>query len=989
MLPTVKAFFSRNILAQTPSVDPEDHSKEEVSPFAGERPSVEIANKPLAPQKSQPEKTPGKDPKDSKPKSEKQTITPPEGDVLKNRSEVEILEDGRTSCDQLYEIAKVTATGVIHQQEKINELLVGNQNPKSVSNLLAAWKPDAIKQSKEQPSLLTQQVDSINEVLTTWAELMSEKKQQAITLKEILKKLKTPQWQLPAWLESWVTGTTVHNILTQRQKVFDQARDIFLKSKQPLDRQKKHSLADTLSKIAQGFVNNQIKIFYKDQIVQDYTNNKNNLKERVDGVLRKLFYEDLDKGEAGLYTDQNPVPKDRVSAVKKELIELLRSKYPGVGHISGRMGVSDEQAISSFVEVLVTNKQQRREILDNFMDTIHNGEGPSDRASSFVKQKTLQASLSKLKIVLAQEQTTPQEAPSSQELLADQPSSATPPPELVTAIESVNNLLQQIEQKWILEPMEALIAVYAQPTFVDSLHALGYAWMQKHDEKSKSTNVGVVSATRAGDGERLATIFDNRTGLAKKSMTLILDYAKTIAVPQLTITRDKLYKMSGNTNTPAAKQAAKEAFSDPEVPLAVETKAQEQKQQREKAPESKAPESPEQVLAKKGLTFSEKMLQALGAFEKPAFPEETATPEQKKAFYTNLLKERYEALKLVLGQVPGLITYVKELNAKFGKPSTGASFRPFVQTAGVFKGLFGNFERKRKWITEVQEYINEVVKLVTENKTQFLEDPIKRLALKIQPSNVMGAFQLPADINVEDEAALQKHLTTEYNNALGQLSGKAPESTPESTKDSDEEKTQKIDQSMETLTQAFLKGIEKTVGIKIPDAQHALNLVMQDPQIQTSFKGWKETLTSLAQQPEGLSLDAYQVSAMVEKKAKEYAETKQKALVEAYRAAAASDKQLKAIDDKELQKLALEHFWVEPAEFVKAIKDNKPSTFDPKDDADIAEAKGNKKGDVSLTKGHERADEAKMRETRTSSVNVSLVNRLMSLRKVQRRATTR
>ena len=217
-------------------------------------------------------------------------------------------------------------------------------------------------------------------------------------------------------------------------------------------------------------------------------------------------------------------------------------------------------------------------------------------------------------------------------------------------------------------------------------------------------------------------------------------------------------------------------------------------------------------------------------------------------------------------------------------------------------------------------------------------------------------FELPLDIDPSNSNALQRHLLV-----LEKKYNIKKETVDEKSKKTSELKEITDEIIVPKIIEGFIEGINKfqTVTGKAYDNADFSILLEKDKDLATSFPEWAKEARE----------------ALVQAKTEER-ENVLESLIEKSR------KKAEDFLDKKISS---------KVDFVKAklkiTEEEKKKPFNPEDVKDKATVSGQTESSQSLTKPNETNAEAAMREKKISGSQDVLMNRLMSLRKVQRAIT--
>lgn len=481
--------------------------------------------------------------------------------VIEGRSDREILQDAKTIAIEMHNFAKKASEDAVEAQRQVEQLLGGNEVD-NLKNLIEQQQPGATKKSTpEGKSLFDETTEELLDILASWSVIINELSTHGRTFAEILHKLRLPQFRLPAWLESYATNVAAKTIKEQRRKRFENARERFVDSKRPMTNSQKRFLSELLqNKIDKLEANPRVvenfftRIGGGKKFLQEYTKSSE-LRKRMDEVLMNL---NVNFETKDIY--EKEVPEEIIKQAKNELRKVIRT-FEAQTNKSFDL---QPQQLDAFVDHYVKN---RGPILQSFKQTLETQGGRKAKEPKPPAAADLLKRLTRLGQTINNLNEEANATGEEQQAELQQAIQAY--------VEKINQIVFEfIGSEEMLENTEdneddstaifnayaRIMSLYFDPHFAPSIAALGHKWMQEHPEGSKQSYF-LVEATREGDGERMLSIFDPKTGLGSRTMRSIGDFVKQTAVPGLHEAMFKLEEL-GNVNTSYSDTLEQELYGE-------------------------------------------------------------------------------------------------------------------------------------------------------------------------------------------------------------------------------------------------------------------------------------------------------------------------------------------------------------------------------------------------------------------------------------------
>lgn len=474
--------------------------------------------------------------------------------ILAGRSDGQVLADAKAVAIDIHNFSAKAEKDAVEAQRQVEQLLQGNEG-QNLKSAIEALQPGSTKSDNpEEKSIFDKIAEDILEIFGGWNIVISEKKKQGRMYGEILHKLRRPQFRLPAWLESLSTGTTAEVINKTRKKRFEQARDSFLESKAPMSNAQKRDFNQALQRRVDKLQANQqvINRFFDQQgavkFLKEYTHNKG-LRQAMDGALMPLLV-DMNAKEV---LDQQEIAPEVVQQVKQNLQKTVRDFE---SKSKKDLELSPDQ-LGLFVDHYVKNRGKALQVIKSEL-----GDQPEDKIANTLRPFIRSAQ--KVTETPVEEEATPQEPTAEQNQAAET---------VKRYLEKLNQIIEERigkaeaaeaeqgeENTAIFNAYARITSMYFDPNFSPSLAALGYKWMEEHPEGSKQ-NYLIVETTREGDGEKLLTVFDPKTGAGSRAVKMIGDFVKHMAVPGLNQAMFEFEQLAG-VSTSFTEQRNEQMFGE-------------------------------------------------------------------------------------------------------------------------------------------------------------------------------------------------------------------------------------------------------------------------------------------------------------------------------------------------------------------------------------------------------------------------------------------
>lgn len=498
--------------------------------------------------------------------------------ILGDRSDRQVLADARAIAVEMHKQLVDDSSRLLSRGNEIQQLLNG-RGPNTLRNLLERMKPGATKvagikqfvrqaQVEQVKSTYQTIIDKINDVLITWTTLVNEKKSQTKVYEKVLRKLRLPQFQLPAWLEWYATGVAPDIIKKKRQERYDQTVRDLLDSRRPLSKSQKRLLSDTIRSevdklgIQDRVVENVFKQYPSSNFVKEYYSKRTGLRDSLNRIRDRLVY----NFSTGEFYEETPPPQV-VQSVEQDIQKAIEEyqyktnkdlKVPPDAiklWIRAEMRERDE---------IVEAVKKRLEYESKYPKADSSRRTVLAQTSIQDKMKGVVQGLKSGKADLSQGNGETQTEPSNEETPPRKPPNNEKNAKLLrAALEQVMQTLEDVRKEDMWEIYAQTLKAFGDPNFAASLRALGAKWVKEHGEGS-GASYGLIETTRQGDGEKLLTLFDEPTGLATQSMKLLRDYIEHIGTPLLDEAITDLADLA-EVQTPSSEEARKRTEGEEDV----------------------------------------------------------------------------------------------------------------------------------------------------------------------------------------------------------------------------------------------------------------------------------------------------------------------------------------------------------------------------------------------------------------------------------------
>lgn len=881
---------------------------------------------------------------------------------IEGRSDRQVLNDARAVARELIDVTKEIVDSGLTINNSVNNILYAGQN--SLQNLMEQAKPGSTSTgSADIKSSFGKITDDIQEVIATWIHIINEKKSQAQVYEEMFRKLRLPQFRLPAWLESLATGTSRDIILKKRKERYQKAVDNFLRTKMPAT----GPMVRDFRALMQGSVDklqandNVIKTFFRRQgntrFIREYAKKDSPLRSQLNQVLDGLVY---DATEKKIYDEEPPL--EAITEVKNNIKKVLRN----YGAKTGRDLEVNEETVDAFIRYAIENREAT---LEAVKERIKEYKEPN--VASFISRKVV----AQQSVEQSQQQETERQADPKDIILLKQ------------KMELLHKTLLDFIANNLMEGYANIVKLYYDENFAPSIRALGARWMEEYKEGTHKS-YGLIETTREGDGEKLLTLFEQKRGIAERSMKNIGDFVKYIAEPMLQETIMEL-----------------EELAEVRTPIGEKVKADLQKMPSEEEEDKDTdndsiddiidsdddndtipdqydphPKDKDEELAKtiknQTINVANQVSNSFDDFEGILSQLKPLPSNRQSEEYKNGISNRYKLFKQFVGILKKAYDSFHSIWSKKTEAQVNSkTIRAFVRIAWTPGEVLTRPSTYRKVAEEVKAGWLALTNALEQEVG--IQEAVNQLEKALSPSNVSSKLRL-SGVNIYDESQLQalnEQLVGYYKDLGIALEGEEQQDIL--NKNDQQLYEELLDLSRRSLLQGVNKALRSqnmATSYSLQDFEGLNEKLLKE--IDDGFEEQIEDLIvegTLEEEDEEEVLRSIVVNA--QKAGQEYVQQKVDLVKKQL-----ESKGIKETDFKSNQEIVFESLNKPIDEIVEVFLKKVKTTYNPENKQDREEALG--ETHPMDTKGEESEPEAQQR-VRTSQKNLNLTNRLMSLRKIQ------